>query len=196
MGFSFRSLLDPTGAFGGGQAEEAGREAADVQARYQTEALDYLKELDALPREYREAALEQLAGISGIGGDPNAQQAMIERAQQSPLFAAMMGGLEAGEESILRHAGATGGLRSGTTQEALGKFGTQLQNQALLTSYGEQMQGLQGLAGQPSLGLPIAQEMVGIGTTKAQGITGPAQAQQAGLGMGLQTGLGIAGLFI
>ena len=180
----------------GEQAAGATKSAANTQAESETEALNYLKEIDALPQQYREAALTQLAGEAGIGGDPRAQEAMIERARQSPLFAAMMGSRKAGEESILRHAGATGGLRSGNVQAALYDYNVNLENRALLESYQQQKQGLQGLAGLPSLATNIAQQTSQIGATRAQGTIGAAQARQTGLGMGLETGLAAANLFI
>jgi hypothetical protein len=196
MGMSLGSL-DPFGMMGGGGES---RSAANEQEKWQTYALDYLKESDALPTEYREAALTQMAQMYGISGtaqeQAGAQQGMIDRAQGSPLYGAMMGGQQAGEESIMRNAAATGGLRSGNTQEALYDYNVQLQQNALAQSYGQQMQGLQGLASQPSLALPIAQSMSGIGATRAGGMMGGAQSQQAGLGMGMKTGLGVANLFI
>ena len=198
MAFNFRQVLDPTGMTGGsGSAAEASLEASKTQAKYQREALQYLIETDALPREIREGALTHLQSLYGGGPEGSAvQQQMIDQARQSPLYGAMMGGLEQGEEAIMRRQTATGGLRSGDTQAALGKFATNLQNQALVQSYNQQLQGLQGLANQPSIAPAIAQTTAGIGQTLAMGQVGAAQAQQQGMGMGMQTGLGIASLFI
>ena len=185
------------GAYSSNQAAKAAEGAANTQAAWQTQALEYLKETEALPQEYREFALGELAGQVGYGerGDV-AQQEAIDRARQSPLYSAIMGGREAGEEAIIRQASATGGLRGGNLQEDLFTYSGQLQNQALLQSYQQQQQGLQGLAGLPSLAPAIAGQMGAIGTTQAQGQLGQAQAQQAGLGMGVQTGISMANLFI
>src|SRR5574341_1288879 len=52
--------------FGGGDAAEASRDAADTQARYQREALQYLQRSEALPMAYRDAALRQLGALYGL----------------------------------------------------------------------------------------------------------------------------------
>ena len=43
--------------FGGGVGKKDASKAANIQADYQREALDYLKQTEALPQQYREAAL-------------------------------------------------------------------------------------------------------------------------------------------
>lgn len=174
--------------FGGGgdDAAEASIEASEIQAQYQREALEYLKEREAVPQAYREAALEQMGAEYGLTLDEEGRVISgdaltpLERARQSPLYEALLGGREAGEEAIMRRQAATGGLRSGTTQEALYDYNVQLENQALLESYNQQMQGLQGLAGLPSLAPAIAQGTSNIGQTLAQGQVAAAQAQAAG----------------
>lgn len=62
------------GIFGGGgdDGASAARDAANIQAQYQREALDYLKEREALPQQYREGALNILGGLYGLGGAPSA----------------------------------------------------------------------------------------------------------------------------
>ena len=87
-----------------------------------------------------------------------------------------MGGQEFGEEAIMRNAGMTGGLRSGNVQGNMYDYNTQLQNQALLSSYNEQLQGLTGLAGLPSNSSEIGGYMSNIGQTYAQGVIGKGQA--------------------
>jgi len=168
------------GAYGASQAAKSSKKGTQVSADAQREQLAYLKEVDKLPREYREAALKELAGQAGIGegGD---QQAMIDRAKESPIYNAIMGGKQAGEETILRQAGATGGLRSGNVQSALGEFGTGLQNQALLTAYEEQRQNLQGLANLPSGSQQIGQVTSNIGQMLGAGEIAAGQIQQQGL---------------
>lgn len=178
----------------GGDSKKESRRAAEVQADYQREALQYLQETEALPRQYREAAMRRLAGAYGLEGGEGSQEQIIEQARRSPLYSAIMSGQQAGEEAILRNQAATGGLRSGNTQMALADYNTRLQNQALLESYNQQMGGLQGMAGYPSNVNQIAAMQQGIGTTLAQGIIGGAQSRQAGIGQGMQTGLGVANL--
>ena len=228
-------------------AQERG---AEVQAQSQREALEYMKQREALPQHMREQALMRLGGVYGIPysppqqagvqqpaaataaapelspimqqfahipevrerlglddttgapasqpytvptmGGPFGQQDLIQQARTSPLYGAMMGGREAGEEAIMRRAGATGGLRSGNVQEAMYDYNTQLQNQALLQSYNQQLQGLQGLAGLPSYAPQIASGMAGVGQTLGQGVSGAGQtiAQgQVAAGQAQQQGL-------
>jgi hypothetical protein len=90
----------------------------------------------------------------------------------------MIGNQAAGEEAILRGASATGGLRSGNVQENLARYSTDLRNQALLTSYQDQLQGLRGLAGIPGQTENIAGVMGNIGQTQAAGIVAQGQIQQ------------------
>jgi hypothetical protein len=144
---------------------------AQTAASYEQQALDYLKESDALPKQFREGALKGLGGVYGLEGGTGSQQEMIDRALQSPLYGALMGGQKAGEESILRNASATGGLRSGNVQANMYDYNTQLANQALLQSYNEQMQGLQGLSGLSSNANAIANRTSKIGETISAGQT-------------------------
>ena len=123
----------------------------------------------------------------------NGQQALINQAQSSPLYGAIMGTQQAGEEAIMRQAGATGGLRSGNVQSNLYQYNQQLQSRALQEAYGQQMQGLQGLAQLPSYAPQIAQGLSGIGATQAGGMLAAGQAQQQGyqaMGNAAQQGIG------
>lgn len=163
---------------GGKEAADATTEAAGVSAEAQREALEYLKEAEAVPRQYREGALGQLGGLVGIGD--NTQQKLIDQAQNSPLYSAIMGQRDAGEDAILRNASATGGLRSGDASANLSDYGMQLENKALLDSYNQQVGTLTGLSGLPSNVNNIAATTSGIGQTLGLGISGAAQARQAG----------------
>lgn len=192
-------------------ATEAGayERAAAMEAEAQMEQLAYLKEREAIPQQFREEALTRLGGLAGLEGGVGSQQQLIEQAKISPLYQELLGGREAGEEAILRQAGATGGLRSGNVQAALAGYNMQLQNQALTQAYNQQLQGLQGLANLPSNVTQIGQTMAGIGQTQAAGLTAAGQtraagqiaagqAQQAGIqgvGSAIGSGLGqLAGL--
>jgi len=176
---------------GFGDADKEVERAAGIQAGAEMEALEYLKEREAIPQQFREGALTQLGGLYGLEGGAGSQQELIERAMSSPLYQSLLGGREAGEEAILRSAGATGGLRSGNVQGAMYNYNTQLQNKALLESYNQQLQGLTGLAQLPSGVEQIAKGIAGIGQTQAQGIIGAAQTEQAGYEQGLENILGI-----
>ena len=215
MGFIADGLNKLFGG-GGDDAADAAHQASDAQARAtiegakiaaasQREGLDYLKEREALPRQFSEQGLKGLAGILGLEGGTGSQQDLIDRAIRSPLYQSIMGGQEAGEESILRNASMTGGLRSGNTQYNLYDYNTQLQNQALLQSYNQQLQGLTGLAGLGSnanqiatmtgqVGQTLGQGISGAGEIRAQGQIAGAQAQQAGRQQGFGNLLGLGGL--
>jgi len=182
------------GGGGGDEASDAAQNAANTQAMYQQDALKYMKEREALPRQFSEGALKGLGGIYGLEGGTGNQQDLIDRATQSPLYQSIMGGREAGEESILRNASMTGGFRGGGSQENLYSFNTQLQNQALLQSYNQQLQGLQGMAGLPNNTSAIAGMTAGIGQTLGQGQVAAAQAQQTGQQQGFGNLMGLGGM--
>jgi len=163
-----------TGRSGSNAARDTLR-ASEIAAGGQREARDYLKETEALPLELRNEFLPQLADIYR-GGE--GQQQLIDQSRASPLYDAIMGGQQAGEQSILRNAAATGGLRSGNVQGALTDYGSQLENRALLTSYNDQLQGIQGLANQPLNTNAIANAIAAPAQTQAQGVIAAAQARQ------------------
>lgn len=170
--------FDPFGIFGSGDdAANAAKEAAQTQADYQREALNYLKQTEKLPQQLREGALTGLGDIYGIGG-PESQNKFFSGLESNPIYSAIMSGKAAGEDAILRNASATGGLRSGNASYNLADYNTKLKNEALLSSYNNQVQGLQGLAGIQSMAPQIANATTGIGQTLAQGTTGAAQANQ------------------
>lgn len=62
---------------GGGDGAGAARDAANIQAQYQREALDYLKERERLPSAFREGAMSILGGLYGL-------QAPAPQAQVQP----------------------------------------------------------------------------------------------------------------
>jgi len=161
---------------GGGDSDDA-EKAAEIQAEWQGEALEYLKEREELPQGFREEALTSLAGLYDVEGGQGSQQDLIDRAIESPLYQSIMSGQEVGEEAIMRSAGATGGLRSGNVQGNMYDYNVQLQNRALLASYNEQLQGLTGLAGLPSNANNIATGTANIGATLGQGKLAGAQME-------------------
>lgn len=176
--------------FGGGSdSSDAPVEAANVQAEAQKEALEYLKEQNALPTEYRDQALESLMGT--YTGDPTA----------NPMYQAQMAninqmGQQATDLSMAQNA-ATGGLRGGNQQQAFQDIAIQqnlAQNNALANAYGQQMAGLQGMAQLPTNANQIAQMTAGIGQTQAQGIMGAAQSQQSSQQAGMGNMMGLANL--
>lgn len=178
---------------GGDDSAKAAKSAAKIQTDFQREALDYLKQTEALPQKFREGALTGLGNIYGLGA-PGSQEEFFSNLERTPLYGAIMSGRDAGEEAILRNASVTGGLRSGNTQYNLADYNTQLKNQALLTAYNDQVSGLQGLAGLPSNANQIAASTAGIGQTLAQGQIAAAQAKQQGNQNMFNNAVGLAGL--
>lgn len=178
---------------GGRQASADSLRAAEIQAGGERERLDYLKEVEALPLEMRNEFLPQLADISR-GGE--GQQNLIDSAINSPLYQSIMGGQQVGEDAIMRNASMTGGLRSGNVNADLTDYGSQLQNQALLQSYNQQLSGIQGLAGIPLNTNNVANAIAAPSQTQAQGIIAGSQARQTAQQgrMNMLMGLGGAGL--
>lgn len=195
------------GSITGQDAADAAKETAEIQAQSFREALDYLKEIDALPQAFREGALTQLGAYHGIGIDPSTgeftqieatrptQEQQIQQAMSSPLYQSILGGREAGEEALARRAAMGSGLRGGATTSSLINYNTNLQNQALMSGFQQQqyeeaqrLAGLGGLAQLPSYAPQIAQTQMGIGQTLAQGQLGAAQAKQQGIGNLLSLG--------
>jgi len=182
----------------GKTAAKAAGEASEVSAASQEEALQYLRETEALPQELRESALSQLGSIYGLpgfgageeGAVPGAgREEFIAGLRTDPFYSELVG---AGEEAVLRGASATGGLRSGSTSENLARV-----NQDVLRGlYQERVGGLTGLANLPSYAPQIAGGIAGVGQTLASGITAAGQARQSGIGQVAGLGLQAAKLFI
>lgn len=182
---------DFSGEEAGKAAAGASRDAANIQAQAQREALAYLKEREALPQQFREAALSRLGGAYGVPGGDTATQFM-QAAEQSPIYRAMMGDLPQMEEAILRSESATGALRTGGTELMLAEN----QRRQKASALGSVLSGIQGMAQIPSNANQIAGGISGIGQTQAQGITAGAQAMQQAQqnGMNNMLGLGNMGL--
>lgn len=118
-----------------------------------------------------EGALTGQQALLGMGG-PEAQQKAIAELQNSPQFQALT---QQGENAILQRASATGGLRGGNVQAALGQFRPQLLTQLIEQRYGQlgQMAGLgqASAAGQAAMG-----QQQGVNISSLLGQMGQAQA--------------------
>lgn len=191
MGGVTNGITDSLGLTDSGDAGNASRDAAKIQARYQQQALDYLKQREAIPQQFREEALNQMAGAYGIPGGASAQE-FVTNAKSSPIYQAIMGNIPQQEEAILRNQSATGALRGGGTDLMLAN--NQRNTQA--NAYGAVLGGINNMAQLPSLAPQIASGITGIGTTQAQGILGQAQTNQAvgQQGFGNLMGMGQLGL--
>lgn len=137
-------------------AADSALQGSQTSAAAQQQALDYLRQADSLPSGLREAALTSLGNLYNGAGS------ITDRAMASPLYKAAV---QQGENSVLRNASATGGLRSGSTSENL----AQVNQNALVSAYNDQIAGLQGLSSLPSNANTIAGYQAGIGNTLGQG---------------------------
>ena len=172
------------GGGGGDDAADASIEAAEIQAASQREALDYLREQEAVPQQFREGALTTLGGLYGLPGG----QGSIAQLEASPIYQAMADP-SVGQEAIMRNR-SLGGLRGGGSIADVANYTQNLRNQALLQSVG----GLQSLAGTPSYAPQIAGLTSGIGQTQAQGLVAAEQARQQGQQQSAGNLMGLANL--
>lgn len=129
-------------------------------------------QLEGTP-EYLETTIDQ-------SGQQPSSIGVTDIARSSPLYEAMLSARGAGEESIARNAAVSGRLRGGATINDLARYNTDLDNQALLTSYQNVMGGLSSMAGAQGYAPQIAQQYSNIGETRAAGQLGSAQAMQQG----------------
>lgn len=145
---------------GAKQAGEAAAEAGELQYRATQEGVAEQRrqfdEVVKLMTPYITAgtgALSQQQAFLGLT-TPEQQQAAISAIEQSPQMQAMA---QQGENAILQNAAATGGLRGGNIQAALGQFRPQLLSNLIEQQYGR----LGGLAqlGQASGAFQAAQGM-------------------------------------
>lgn len=183
-------------AFGADKAQDASRLAAAKEEEQQQAALNYLKEREALPIQLRDQALQGLGGIYLDGDQPLSQQSLIDKAMGSPLYQALMGTKDRALQAITSRAGATGNLRSGSHQVALGREAQRIDQEALLTSYLDQLRGVQGLAGLQGNEDAVARTMTGIGNTRAQGIVDTAQAGMTAQNNAFNSILGLGSLAV
>lgn len=175
---------DLWGGISGETAAEASREAAQTQAGYQQQALDYLKEREALPIELRDQALMGLQDL--YMGDGRAD--MLESIKQDPIYTAAV---QEAEQGALRGASAAGLSRSGAVPAALSRIAPSI----LQDVYQDKVSGIKGLAGLQGNASEIASGMRGLGSTYAQGLLGAANAEQAGLGNIIDLGTQIGSFF-
>lgn len=155
---------------GTNEAAKASKQAAGEQLEFQREGLDYMKQVQAPMLEYRNKALPSLYGFYDPA-NPQGQQQFVDSAMQSPFYNQM---IQQGEEAVMRNAAATGGLRSGTTQQNLAR-----NSQNVLQSLvGQQLQGLGSFAQTPINTQGIANQYNMMGGTQAGGTLAAGQAQQ------------------
>jgi len=150
-------------------------QGSQTAAAGQQQAQQYLQQADALPSGLREQALRNLGDI--YNGNSNISQRISDQTLASPMYQTMV---QQGENSVLRNASATGGLRSGNANEALAQVNQNSFANAYQNLYNDHIQGLQGLASLPSNANTIAGYMSGAGSTLGQGQVASAQTLAQG----------------
>ena len=112
-------------------------------------------------------ALEQQQALLGLRG-PEAERAAIERISGGEQFKALA---EQGEGALLSRASATGGLRGGNIQAALGQFRPQLLSNLIEKQYG-QLGGLATLGQSSAAGVGAAGTAAGTNIGNIYGTQG------------------------
>ena len=168
------------------QASAAGDAAAAQGAASQAGIEEQRRQFDEMRKllqPYTEAglpALEQQQTLLGLKG-PEAEQAAIARLTGGETFKALA---QQGENALLQQASATGGLRGGNLQAALGQFRPQLLSSLIeqqygrlggMTSMGQASAAGVGAAGMET-GTNIANLLGQQGAAEAGGILGEAKA--------------------
>jgi hypothetical protein len=172
---------------GGSMQASAAEDAANIQAGASQAGIEeQRRQFDAmreLLKPYTEAglpALEAQQAFLGLKG-PEAERAAIERIRGGETFQALS---QQGEEALLQRASATGGLRGGNIQAALGQFRPQLLSSLIeqqygrlggMTSLGQQSAAGVGAAGMET-GTNVANLLAQQGAARAGGELGEAKA--------------------
>lgn len=154
---------------GGGDTADASRDAANIQAQAQREALDYTKEFYQPVQNLQSWAAPQIQSMLSGDYDPTT----------NPMYGSMIG-------MVNNNAATNESIRGGNAQGAVAGVAPQLYQQSLGN--------LMGVMGMNSGANQIANQMAGIGQTQAQGLIGAAQSQQAGNQAGMGNMMGIANL--
>lgn len=153
-------VSDPADVFGvrsGAAAAETAKDLGYKSAAMQQEWMDYIKSQSEPFQESALRALPVQEAMIGLG-EPGAQQAEVQKLMESPFYQSMLG---QGEEAVGRNLSMTGGLRSGTANEALAQnsqnvlqslYQNKLQNLGTLSGRGLQSQQLGQQGGAQALG--------------------------------------------
>lgn len=171
---------------------QASQQAADAQAAAtekgiaeQRRQFDKMVQLLSPYANAGQGSLKAQQNILGLNGSA-AQRAAVGSIEGSPYFQATA---KQGENAILQNASATGGLRGGNVQGALGQFRPQLLNQLVQQQYanlgGITNLGQSAAAGQAAGGMQSANAIGNLysqgGAAQAQGYLGAGQAQAGGI---------------
>jgi hypothetical protein len=176
-----------TTILGGAVQARSARKAGDAQVRSAEMGIEEQRAArlatEKLMAPYVQAGTGSLQGQQALLGllGPEAQQQAYAGIEQGPMFQSMV---EQGEAGILANASATGGLRGGNIQAALGQFRPQMLQSMIQNQY-------QNLAGLTSLGQASAAGQAGYGQQTASNI-GNLYGQQGQARAGAALGQGQA----
>lgn len=169
------------GLYSANQQSNAAEDAANAQtSASQAGIAQQNKQFDAIQKllapfvttgTQAVGAQGDLVGLNGAGP----QQASIAAIQNSPEFTALN---RSGQDAILANASATGGLRGGNVQAALGQFSPQLLAQLIDQQYGR-LGGLTSVGQNAAAGVGNAGVSTGNNITQLLGQIGSAQAGNA-----------------
>jgi hypothetical protein len=172
-----------TSVFGGVSGKNASKKADKVQMQYLDKALAQdqaqFDKTEANFQPFLQAGQQALGGskdLLGLNGGTT-QQSAIDALKASPGFTSLF---NAGQDTILQNAAATGGLRGGNTQNSLASFGSNLLStviQQQLANYGGLVNTGAGATGQlGNLGAQNADAVSKLlqqqGSVQANGILG------------------------
>lgn len=176
-----------------GKAADAQAEASAASVEEQRRQFDAMQELLKPYVTAGTGSLQSQQDLLGMNG-PAAQQQAIDSIQRGPAY---QSAIQSGSNLITQNAAATGGLRGGNTQDALGRYGGDLltnlvQNQFTnlggLTSLGQNSAAQTGNAGMQSAN-SISNALAQGGAAKAGGYIAQGNAQ-AGMINSITGGLG------
>lgn len=159
------------------QYDDFGRQIADLQSqvamgreRGYNDDRGYFTNLNREIQDLqRQQSLLPAPALEGEYIPANGQQDFIGDVQSSPFYQSM---INQGEQAVGRNMSMTGGLRSGTANEAL----AQNSQNVLQNLVNQRLQGLQGMANLPSNANAIANataapsQTLGLGQSAAAGI--------------------------
>lgn len=180
VGNYFSTREKANAAKGAARAQSAAANAAIGQQEQSLQAIyrllnPYMQAASPdITQPYIQAGEQGLQGMQGLLGLRGAgeQQTAIQGIEQGPQFQEL---LRQGEQGILQNASATGGLRGGNVQAALGQFRPALLNQLIESQYGK-------LAGLTSMGGTAAQNLLSMGQGSATGLASAEQQRAANIG--------------
>jgi hypothetical protein len=190
-------------AYSADQQSNAAENAANTQAGAAQAGIDAqnsrFQQVQQLLAPYAQAGTQALTGqqnLIGLNGN-DAQRSAIDQLQNSSQFQALA---RQGENGILQNASATGGLRGGNVQGALGQFRPAMLS-ALIDQQYSRLGGLTSLgqnaaAGVGNAGMQTGNQVTSLLQQQGAAMAGGQLAQgraQAGYANAFANGLGVFG---